>query len=741
MLKLPILNHKEEIIKAVIENQVVIVVGETGSGKTTQIPLFLFEANLGLEGKIGITQPRRVAATSVAKFVADQLGCSVGEEVGYQIRFDDSTTTGTYIKFMTDGILLREMQIDPMLNEYSVIVVDEAHERSLNMDFLLGLLKDLLRKRPDLKVIVSSATIEERKFSQYFSYAPVINVSGRTFPVNFCYQDQDIIRTYRFDEFRLVLTIVDRVKEIHQSNNDGDILVFMTGEDDILRVVRAIEEQKFSNLVCLPLYGSMDFEDQLRVFESHKERKVIVATNIAETSITIDGVVYVIDAGWVKQMNFCSQTGISNLSREKISKDSAQQRAGRAGRTQPGVCYRLFTQEDFKERPEHTLPEIQRSDLASVVLQMKILGIGDIENFDFIDSPNKLAFHSAYETLIALGALDENNGVTEIGKLMASLPLEPRLSRMVIAAKIYGCVDEICTIAAFLSSIRSVFARPKNKEVLADFAHQKFRNSRSDFLTFLNVYSEYIRSDYDPEWCFRNFLNKKVLEEIRNIKKQLIVILSQAGISISTNSRNTEGIAKSVAAGLVQNLCRCCGSFLEHQKGGYLVYIHPSSSLFRSVPSWIVAASIVETSKVFARNCGAFNIQWIEEIAPQLCRKDTEYLFYSRKGKNLIATEHIFFGDYEVDQKQVVIPETEAREIQKKRIEEAEKKGWIKLFFVEREFELIAVEGGKTYKVSHQCKKTPITGREYYCSIVEKDNFLGSNIVFVNLKFEIFEFD
>ncbi|KKS91353.1 MAG: ATP-dependent RNA helicase dhx8 [Parcubacteria group bacterium GW2011_GWF2_43_11] len=735
--ELPILKHREEILESVIDHQVTVVIGETGSGKTTQIPQFLFELGSGLSGKIGVTQPRRVAATSVAYFVSRQLGCDIGQEVGYKIRFDDNTTEGTAIKFMTDGILLREMQSDPMLSEYSVIMVDEAHERSLNMDFLLGLLKGLLKKRSDLRLIVSSATIEEVKFSRYFSGAPVINVSGRTHPVDikYCAGSGNLFPNTRDQT-------VELVEQIHRSTETGDILIFLDGEGAINGMIEEIERKQLPDLICLPLYGNMVFDEQMKVFKPTRERKVIVATNIAETSITIDGVVYVIDMGFEKRTGFHPETGIQSLDLSPISKASAAQRAGRAGRTQPGMCYRLYPENDFNSREEYTVPEIQRTDLAGVVLQMKSLGITDIENFDFIDPPDRESFEAAYKTLVILGALDKGNGLTSVGRLMAKLPLEPRIGRMLVAAQEYGCVDEVCIIAASLSSIRSVFARPKDKQFEADQAHKVFKDKTSDFLTLLSVYDAYERFGCDEQWCYQHFLNNRVLCEIRNVKNQLKDILSRAGISGST--KDPEKISKAVATGLVENIFQNLGHHAFGGSDGKFVYIHPGSVLFGEYALWMVAASIVETTKTFTRNCAVIEPSWIAEIAPQLCNTRTEANYSNQREGKIEAIKHIYFRDTEIKAESIWITVDEFKKIQEKKIVKAEAKGWLRLVFTkepekqswENRNRWIAKVGDAVYE-DDSYSSEPTRGRQYYCS--PGHEFLGR--IKVHREFEVMKFN
>jgi ATP-dependent helicase HrpA len=499
MLELPILAKELDITATYAANQVMILVGETGSGKTTKMPVFVHKHNVatGRGGKIGVTQPRRVAATSTATYVAQQLGTVIGGLVGYQIRFEEETADHTRIKFMTDGILLQEIQRDPELREYSTIIVDEAHERSENIDFLLGLLKNLLKRRPDLKLVVTSATIDQQKFSRYFNNAPVVNVSGRMYPVDIIWSETD------HSEWMMVETVAQQVLDIHKTKPLGDILVFMTGGDDINKVIAKLENEELRNLVVLPIYGDLSLEEQRRIFQRYPgKRKVVVATNIAETSITVEGIVYVVDSGLIKQANFHPDTGIQSLDIVEHSRAGCEQRAGRAGRVQSGVCYRMYTKENFQSRPAFTTPEILRVSLANVVLKMENIGIADVEGFDFIDAPNSEAFHEAYETLIALGAIRRGvAGLTEIGRGMARLPLDPRTSRMVLEAEKHGCVKNVATVAAFLS-VRNIFVRPKQSEYEADRAHQQFKDSKSDALTFLNVWAQYEHSGYNNQWCF-----------------------------------------------------------------------------------------------------------------------------------------------------------------------------------------------------------------------------------------------
>src|SRR3989338_9149176 len=610
-MELPILKERDRIIQAVSDNPVIVVVGETGSGKTTQIPIFLYEAGFAESGVIGITEPRRVAATSTAKYVAGVIGSTPGDLVGYQVRFDDETTVGTALKFMTDGILLREFQIDSNLSRYSVVLIDEAQERSQNLDFILGLLKDLLKRRRDLKVVVASATIDEQKFSNFFNRAPVINVSGRMFPVEVVWGKEDV------DEEMIVEVMADAIAEIHRSEPEGDILSFMTGEDQIRRVVESLERMKLTDLVLVPAHASLPWEEQQKIFASYPgKRKVIVATNIAETSITIDGIVYVVDSGFIKQMNFHPESGIQSLDVVLHSKSGCEQRRGRAGRTQPGKCFRLYAESDFRERPQFTEPEIKRISLAGVVLAMKDIGIDDIESFEFIDSPSRESFHEAHETLIALGAVQrKSRGLTEIGKKMARLPIEPRIARMLIEADKHGCISEVATVAAFLSG-KNIFLRPRDKEREADQAHSKFKDKTSDALTFLNVWDAYRDNDYESRWCSENYISSRAMREINDILSQLFDILESSGIKLTTGKDDNE-VVKAVSMGLAYNLMerrnRYSYNGVFRQIDG--VFVHQGSAIFGlSNPRWMVVTEIVRTSKNYARGCTEVRPEWLPDI-------------------------------------------------------------------------------------------------------------------------------
>jgi RNA helicase HrpA len=736
-MKLPILDFLDTIVKIVCSNQVTIVVGETGSGKTTVLPQILYHMELAEHGVIGITEPRRIAATSTAAFVADELGVPLGGLVGYQVRFDDVSAAGTAIKFMTDGILLREFQIDPDLKKYSAIMIDEAHERSQNIDFALGLLKDLLKRRSDLKVVVASATIDEQKFSRYFSGAPIVNVTGRMFPVETIWSDND------FDEEEMVDAVVEKIVQIHKSGKPGDILVFMTGESDIRAVINGIDKLNLSNLIAIPVYAALSHEEQQRIFADFPgKRKAVVATNIAETSITIDGIVYVVDSGLIKQTHFHPESGIQSLDVVEHSQAGCRQRAGRAGRTQKGVCYRMYIEENFQNRRKFTEPEIRRTSLASVVLAMEDIGIKNIREFDFVDPPEKEAFTEAYETLIALGAISKDKrGLTELGKEMARLPLEPRISRMVLEAQKYGCVKEIATIAAFLS-VRNIFNRPKEWQEEADLAHAAFKDSGSDALTFLNIWKEYEAVGFDDSWCRRNFLSGKSLAEVAKIRTQLFRILAQSGIELS-ESGNKDDVAKAVCCGLVYNI-------IEHSLRYYYnglfrpieVLIHPSSTLFKSGGArWMVAAEIVRTTKVFARTCTKVKPEWLPQILPNLFKYGSPTVECHFPGdpfvtikKPVFCLEILHLGT-EVGAVLEKVSAEEAAKIQRARIREAEAAGLVPLKFMKVPNHYgnhwLAQSGGRYYKTFSMVQE----GTTYYCRI--GGSLLGES--YAEKVFEVFD--
>ncbi len=641
--ELPILRYANEIKEIITTNETAIIVGETGSGKTTQIPLMLREV-LPSDAKIAITQPRRVAVRSVARYVAENVGCCIGEEVGYQVRFEDHTTEGTRINFMTDGIFLRKIQEDPLLRDYSAVMVDEAHERNLNIDFTLGLLKRLQKKRaeaglPSIRIIVTSATLEKEKFARYFGESPMIEVPGRLHPVDIHYEKECV---HNYTE-----AAAEKIKTIVEQNKEGDVLIFMPSWEEIDKTIKEIERMNLQGITVLSLHGDMSPEDQDKIFEKVNGRKIIVSTNIAETSVTVPGIRHVIDSGFIKQIEFDPSTGIETLAARPHAKSGCVQRAGRAGRTAPGECWRLYTENDFNSRQEFQTPEIQRSSLAHVVLMMKKISIEDVKSFEFIDPPEVKALEQAIETLKTLGALDEDERITNIGETMAELPLEPHIARMIIEADKYKCVETICTIASFLG-VRSVFVRPKGKEYEADFVHNLFKVPGSDFITLLKVWQEYEANDFRDSWARNNFLNSKVLNEVRQVRYQLFRALRRNGIRTS-ESQDPEIIGKSIAAGLIENLMEYNSRYtyrrVKDGENGF--FIHPSSSTFNYGPRFFVPAEIVKTKKTYARIIQEVKPQWIREIAPQLTKEEIREAYYDSTNDRVMYKIGIYLkGSY-----------------------------------------------------------------------------------------------
>ncbi|CAJ1931731.1 unnamed protein product [Cylindrotheca closterium] len=528
---LPICQLKTELLSAISENQVLVVIGETGSGKTTQMTQYMVELGLAKRGIIGCTQPRRVAAVSVAKRVAEEFGCALGENVGYSIRFEDVTSSETIIKYMTDGMLMREYLADNDLKRYSALMLDEAHERTIHTDVLFGLLKDLCRRRPDMKIIVTSATLDAEKFSSYFFQCPIFTIPGRTFPVEILYAKEP--------ESDYLDAAMITVMQIHLSEPVGDILVFLTGQEEIDTCCETLFTRMQSlgdlapELIVLPVYSALPAEMQSRIFEPAPpgSRKCIVATNIAEASLTIDGIYYVVDPGFSKQKAFNPKLGMDSLVVTPISQASARQRAGRAGRTGPGKCYRLYTEHAFKtEMMSTNIPEIQRTNLGNVVLQLKAMGINDLIGFDFMDPPPVATLVGALESLHALGALDEEGLLTRLGRKMAEFPLEPNLSKMLILSVDLGCSEEILTITAMLS-VENPFYRPKDKQAQADMKKAKFHQPEGDHLTLLTVYKGWESSRFSNPWCFENFVQarsmKRAQDTTRLYRKQLPLVSSQ----------------------------------------------------------------------------------------------------------------------------------------------------------------------------------------------------------------------
>ena len=530
---LPVVLRRDEIARAIAENQVIVLTGQTGSGKTTQLPKICLELGRGAAGMIGHTQPRRIAARSVALRIAEELQSDLGHAVGYKVRFTDHVRPDTYVKLMTDGILLAETQRDRYLEQYDTIIIDEAHERSLNIDFLLGYLKQLLPRRPELKLIITSATIDPQRFSRHFGDAPMIEVSGRTYPVETRYRP---LRSADEDEEDRDIPqgILDALDELWRQG-PGDALVFLPGEREIRESAEALRKHHPAGVEIIPLYARLGGEEQQRVFQPHERPRVVLATNVAETSLTVPGVRYVIDSGHARISRYSARTRIQRLPIENISRASADQRQGRCGRTAPGVCVRLYSQEDYEARQQFTDPEILRTNLASVILQMKAFRLGNVEEFPFIDPPDYRMVRDGYQTLHELAAIDEDNRLTELGHSLARLPIDPRIARMILAARDEGVIEEVLVIASALS-VQDPRERPMDQQQAADAAHQPFRDSRSDFLSYLRLWNWYHQQAKElstsklRKLCQENFLSYVRLREWHDVHGQLHSMVGEMGL-------------------------------------------------------------------------------------------------------------------------------------------------------------------------------------------------------------------
>ncbi|OQR96314.1 pre-mRNA-splicing factor ATP-dependent RNA helicase [Achlya hypogyna] len=628
--QLPIYAYREVLLEAVRDHQVIIMVGETGSGKTTQVPQYLHEVGYSEMGKIGCTQPRRVAAMSVAARVAHEMNVKLGNEVGYSIRFEDCTSEKTKIKYMTDGMLLREFLTEPDLKSYSCMIIDEAHERTLSTDILFGLIKDISRYREDLKIIIASATLDAEKFATYFDNAPIVKIPGRMFPV-------DILYT-RAPEADYLDAAIVTVLQIHITQPPGDILVFLTGQEEIetaeellLHRTRGLGS-RIRELLIRPIYATLPSERQAQVFETTppNARKVVIGTNIAETSLTIPGICYVIDAGFCKQTNYNPQTGMESLLVTPISQAMANQRAGRAGRTQPGKCFRLYTAWSYKhELDETTIPEIQRTNLGSVVLLMKSLGINDLLHFDFMDPPPEKSLIRALEQLYALGALNDRGELTKLGRRMAEFPLDPMMSKALLASEKYGVAEEVMTVCAMLSVNNTIFYRPKDKAVHADNARLNFaRGGGGDHICLLNVYNQWVETNYSTQWTYENFVVMRALKTARDIRDQLAGLCDRVEIEKSSNPHNTEGVRKALCAGYFYNTAKLDNSgAYKTVKQKHSVHIHPSSCLVKleEMPRWVLYHELAFTSKEYMRQVAPIKPEWLTEIAPHYYKtKDVE---------------------------------------------------------------------------------------------------------------------
>jgi len=671
---LPVSQRKDEIAKAISEHQVVILAGETGSGKTTQLPKICMEIGRGQKGLIGHTQPRRLAARSVAERIASELNSELGEVVGFRVRFADKLNDNTYVKLMTDGILLAEIAHDPFLNRYDTIIIDEAHERSLNIDFILGYLKRLLPKRPDLKLIVTSATIDTERFSKHFSDAPVIEVSGRTFPVEVRYhldeqnQDKDQLQS-----------IFDAVDEL-MAHGPGDILIFMNGEREIRDTTDALSKRKLYNTDILPLYARLSYAEQSKIFKSSHKRRIVLATNVAETSLTVPGIRYVIDPGTARISRYSVRTKVQRLPIEKVSQASANQRKGRCGRVAEGICIRLYSEADFDARSAFTDPEILRTNLASVILKMVSLGLGNIEAFPFLQPPDSRNINDGIRLLEEIGALSKEhaNGrndhlsLSPIGQQIAKLPIDPRLARMVIEAKDNGALRQLLVITAALS-IQDPRERPLEYQQKSDAAHQRFIDKSSDFITFYNLW-QYLQQQQRElsnsrfrKLCREQFLNYIRVREWQDLYEQLTQVLKEQGIEVHDNEPNWDSVHQSILAGLLSHI-----GFKENNNEfsgarNTKFYLFPGSALAKKPPKWTMVSELVETSRLFGRVAAKIEPQWIEPLAGDLVKKSHSEPHFEKKQGRVVAFEQVsLFGVVIVSKRKVdygPIKLSEAREI------------------------------------------------------------------------------
>ena len=689
---LPVHEKLDEIKKAIAENQVTIICGETGSGKTTQLPKICLELGRGAAGLIGHTQPRRLAARSVAERIAEELKSEIGSAVGYKVRFTDHTSRDACVKLMTDGILLAETQTDRYLTAYDTIIIDEAHERSLNIDFLLGYLKQLLPRRPDLKVIITSATIDAERFSQHFNSAPVLEVSGRTYPVEILYRP---LTSKDEDDAEVELTdaIVDAADELAR-HGEGDILVFLPGEREIREAAEALRKSTLRrNDEILPLFARLSHAEQHKIFHpSGSKRRIVLATNVAETSLTVPGIKYVIDTGLARVKRYSSRAKVEQLHVEKISQAAARQRSGRCGRVSAGVCIRLFSEEDFNNRPEFTDPEIVRSNLAAVILRMAALKLGDVAAFPFLEMPDSRYINDGFQVLLELGAVNEHNGLTKLGEQMARLPIDPKIARILLAAKKHDCMAEILVIASALS-IQDPRERPLEARDAAAKAHERFTDKQSDFLAYLNIWDSFQRerdkglsNKQLVQWCRQYFLSHLRMREWRELHHQLAQTAIEMGLTTKeaafrrppevrqlTSSENAgdqdlsaklkqkqldkkqhraqiraakeagyEQIHRALLTGLIANVGMKSPDGNDYTGArGSRFHLFPASALFKAKPKWVMAAELVETTKLYARDVAAIQPEWIEQEAPHLVRYHYFEPHWEQKRGEVIASERV----------------------------------------------------------------------------------------------------
>jgi ATP-dependent helicase HrpA len=646
---LPIAQKSELIKKTIRENQVTILCGETGSGKTTQLPKICLDIGLGVRGKIGHTQPRRLAARAVSQRIAEELNTELGNEVGFKVRFSDRSNEKSYIKLMTDGILLAECHHDAFLNQYDTIIIDEAHERSLNIDFLLGYLKRLIQKRKDLKIIITSATIDPDRFARHFNDAPVINVSGRTYPVEVRYRPYQLAESE--ENKSLQQGIIDAVNELSKIDR-GDILVFLSGERDIRETSDALQKESvrmarnatWNNTEVLPLLARLSSAEQNRIFHPSNKRRIVLATNVAETSLTVPGIKYVIDSGVARISRYSWRSKIQRLPVEKISQASANQRKGRCGRMSAGICIRLYDEEDFLQRKEFTEPEIQRTNLAAVILQMENMSLGHIDDFPFVEPPEDRLVNDGYKLLFELGAIDAGNEITKIGKHLAHFPIDPKLARMLLQAKNENALREVLIIVSALAT-QDPRERPLDKQQAADEKHAVFKDKVSDFIFYINLWDAYhvekktLSGNQLRKWCKKHFISWLRMREWIDTFNQMKRMLSDLKLSLNTTAVSYDAIHRSLLIGLLANIgFKNEGrEFLGARNKKFLVF--PGSALFKAPPKWMMSAEIVETSQVYARSNARIDPAWIEEKAKHLLKYHYSNPHWEKKRSQVVALE------------------------------------------------------------------------------------------------------
>ncbi len=642
--ELPIIERLTEVREAIEAHQVIILCGETGSGKSTQLPKICLSLGRGVAGRIGHTQPRRIAARSLASRVASELGQEVGQSVGYKVRFADRVGDATHIKLMTDGMLLAEIQRDRFLNEYDTLIIDEAHERSLNIDFLLGYLKQLLPRRPDLKVIVTSATIDPQRFSKHFSDAPVIEVSGRTYPVELRYRPPPESEDGGIDLQQGILDAVDELAELDR----GDVLIFFSGEREIREAAETLRKHHPPATEILPLYARQSPAEQAKIFRPGGSRRIVLATNVAETSLTVPGIRYVVDTGKARISRYSARSKIQRLPVEAISQASADQRKGRCGRVAAGVCIRLYSEEDFEARSHFTEPEIQRTNLAAVILQMKLLGFGDIERFPFVDPPDNRLIKDGYRVLHEIGAVDGLNQVTQLGKKLARLPIDPRIARMLLEAAHTGCLRELLVIGGVLS-VQDPRERPFDKQQQADEAHALFADERSDFLGMLKLWDylqekkRHLTRRKFERLCREHFISPLRMREWEDVHRQLKEQMHEMGYRDNEQPAGYETIHQALLSGLLSHV----GHRSQGRERDYLgarntrFHVFPGSSQFAARPKWLVAAELVETTKLYARSVAQVQPEWVERLAGHLVKRSYSEPHWQAKRGQVGAYEKV----------------------------------------------------------------------------------------------------